>query len=135
MESKNPPWEMNPPPDDNKIYYAMRFGMSFIWLWPVISSWLLYPQEQSLNWLRNFGFTQNPYLPFVATCLLNLFFAAASAFFSSRKVWQFQLAAVSLYSIAIAIRLPELLIHPFGPIVKNIAVMCCLCHLVKMEKY
>ncbi|AMP04160.1 doxX-like family protein [Collimonas pratensis] len=38
------------------------------------------------------------------------------------------------YSAAIAIGLPAFLIHPFGPITKNIAVIACLLYLTIMER-
>jgi len=41
---------------------------------------------------------------------------------------------VRLSSLAITIWLPEFLIHPFGPITKNIAVLACLTYLIIVEK-
>ena len=40
-------------------------------------------------------------------------------------LWWSQCALVVFYTAVIAIALPEFLVHPFGPIVKNIAVLLC----------
>ena len=40
--------------------------------------------------------------------------------------WLAQLAAVALYSAIIAFRLPEMWLHPFAPLVKNIPIMAVL---------
>lgn len=58
----------------------------------------------------------------------------ASCTLASRRLWQFQFLLVVFYSIAIAVWLPAFLIHPFGPISKNIAVLGCLAFLGVMEK-
>jgi hypothetical protein len=41
---------------------------------------------------------------------------------------------VAFYSVAVSVGLPEFLIHPFGPITKNMAVLACLAYLAIREK-
>ena len=117
-----------------RLYWAMRFGMAFIWTWTAIVSWFIYPQAESLEWLRRLGLTYQTTFFFAAACLLDLAMGLASAAFASRKVWQWQFALVVFYSLAIAIKLPEFLMHPFGPITKNMAVLACLAYLGMSEK-
>jgi len=117
-----------------RIYWAMRFGISFIWLWTAFVSWFMYPQTESLNWLKKFGLTQQTHLFFVGACLVDFSMGILSLIFPSRRLWEIQFSIIVFYSLAIAIKLPEFLMHPFGPITKNIAVLVCLAYLVSMEK-
>jgi hypothetical protein len=68
-----------------------------------------------------------------AACLFDLLMGLASAAYASRLLWQAQIVCVLAYSVVIAFGLPEFLIHPFGPISKNIAVLGCLGYLNIME--
>jgi len=117
-----------------RIYWTMRFGISFIWLWTAFVSWIIYPEAESLDWLRTLGLTQQTYLFFISACLVDAAMGIASLVFSSRRLWEIQFLIVIFYSLAIAIKLPAFLFHPFGPITKNIAVLACLAYLVAMEK-
>jgi len=112
----------------------MRMGMACIWSWTAIVSWFIFPQEESLAWLRSLGITSHTTLILAIACLLDLSMGIASCTFASRRLWQFQFVLVLFYSIAIAVWLPEFLFHPFGPISKNITVLGCLAFLGMMEK-
>jgi branched-subunit amino acid ABC-type transport system permease component len=101
--------------------------------WTAYVSWFVYPQAESLDWLRRIGLSQQVYLWFVGACVFDFLMGLASAVFSSRLLWQAQIIAVIFYTLAIAIFLPEFLIHPFGPITKNLAVLACLAYLAIME--
>jgi branched-subunit amino acid ABC-type transport system permease component len=117
----------------HRLYWLMRIGMAFIWSWTAYVSWFVYPQAESLDWLRRIGLTQQVDLWFVGACLFDLLMGVASVIFTSRLLWQSQIIAVIFYTFAIAIFLPEFLSHPFGPITKNLAVVACLTYLVIME--
>ena len=117
------------------LYWGMRLGIAFIWIWTAIVSWLIYPQSESMDWLRRLGLTHQTYLVFAGACLLDIVMGIASSLFASRKIWQLQFAIVTFYSIAISLWLPEFLIHPFGPITKNIAVLACLAYLAIVEEH
>ena len=117
-----------------RLYWFMRCGMAFIWIWTAFVSWFMFPHVESLNWLRRLGLTHQTGLYFAGACLFDLLMGIASAVFASRKLWQLQFATVFFYSLVIAIKLPEFLLHPFGPITKNIAVLGCLAYLTSIEK-
>ena len=117
----------------SRLYWAARLGMSVIWLWTAAASWLFFPHEQSIAWLRRLGIDFHPDLCFAAACLLDLLMGLATLMFASRQLWQLQIALVAFYSIAIAIGLPEFLFEPFGPLSKNITVLVCLALLTSME--
>lgn len=131
---------MNPDdPDDfeiklRRLYWTIRLGIAFIWIWTAITSWFLYPHAASLEWLRTLGLTYQTEWIFSAACLLDFCLGLATLFFASRRLWQVQCVVIVAYSAAIAIWLPVFLLHPFGPITKNIAVVACLLYLIVMEK-
>lgn len=112
----------------------MRLGIAFIWLWTAYVSWFLFPHAESLTWLRRSGFTQQTELVFAASCLLDLAMGIASCLFARAWIWWAQCALVAGYTVVIAIALPEFLIQPFGPIIKNITVLLCLALLAINEK-
>ena len=117
-----------------QLYWVMRIGMAFIWLWTAMASWLFYPRQESLAWLERLGLGHQAYPAFLAACVLDLVFGIASAFFARKFIWQLQFVVVTVYSAVILIGLPEFLFHPFGPITKNVAVLACLAYLTVMER-
>lgn len=118
-----------------RLYWLSRQGMALIWGWTAYVSWFDYPQALSLAWLQRIGITQHAALILAAACLFDLLMGLASAACASRLLWQAQIVCVLAYSLVIALGLPEFLIHPFGPISKNIAVLCCLGYLSIMEAH
>lgn len=120
--------------DQRILYWAMRLGITFIWLWTAITSWIFYPHNASLAWLHSLGIGNQAERVFIGACLLDLTMGIVSAFFACRLLWKIQCAIVIFYSLVIAIFLPEFLFHPFGAVVKNIAVLLCLAYLILAEK-
>jgi hypothetical protein len=117
----------------HRLYWLMRAGVAIIWSWTAYVSWFVFPQAESLDWLRRIGLTHQTYFWFVSACLFDFVMGLASAFFASRLLWCAQILTVFLYSIVIAFGLPEFFVHPFGPLIKNIAVLACLVYLVVMQ--
>lgn len=109
-----------------RLYWAMRLGMAFIWLWTAFVSWYIYPHADSLAWLRRSGIAWQTGLVFTASCLLDLAMGIASCLIGRSWLWWLQSVLVLFYTAVIALALPEFLVHPFGPIVKNVAVLACL---------
>ncbi len=118
-----------------RLYWLMRLSMAFIWISTAAVSWFIFPQADSLNWLRNIGITHQTAAIFGAACLFDLLMGLASAIHPTRLLWQLQIIAVSAYTLVIAVALPEFLWHPFGPVTKNLAVLACLFFLVVMERW
>ena len=117
-----------------RLYWAMRMGMAIIWIWTAASSWFFFPHAESLAWLQRLGLAGAAEWMFVGACGADLLMGFASCLFASRNLWRLQFALVLFYSVAIAIFLPEFLVHPFGPISKNLAVLGCLVYLDLMER-
>ena len=70
-------------------------------------------------------------------CALDLAFGVATLAWprrSRRWLWLAQIALIAFYSIVIAWRLPEFLLHPYGPISKNLPMLAALWMLYELEK-
>jgi hypothetical protein len=65
---------------------------------------------------------------------LDLAMAAATVLRPGRRLWLAQIALICVYSVLVIWRLPEFLLHPFAPIVKNLAVLALLAQLWAEEK-
>lgn len=112
-----------------RLYWAMRLGIAFLWLWTAFVSWFAYPHADSLELLRRAGIAHHTYLVFVGACLADLAMGIASLVYARSWLWWSQCVLVAAYSIVISFHLPEFLFHPFGAISKNIPVLLCLAFL------
>lgn len=117
-----------------RLYWAMRLSMAMIWLWTAIVCWFFYPPSESLAWLRRIGLGEHADWCLVSACVLDFAMGLASLCFARPRLWQLQFAIVMFYTLVISIGLPEFLLHPFGPISKNLAVLAVLAYLNLLEK-
>jgi nucleoside-diphosphate-sugar epimerase len=51
-----------------------------------------------------------------------------------RPLWLLQMALIAVYSALIAWKLPEFLVHPYGPIVKNLPILAAAWMLYELEE-
>lgn len=112
-----------------RLYWAMRLGIAFLWLWTAYVSWFAYPHADSLELLSRAGVSNYTYEVFVAACLADLAMGIACIVYARPWLWWSQGALVFAYSIVIGLQLPEFLLHPFGALSKNIPVLLCLVFL------
>jgi hypothetical protein len=117
-----------------RLYWIMRLAIGAIWLWTAIVSWFVFPHAQSIEWLRKIGISSHAEIAFSALCVLDLLMGILSCVFATALLWWSQLLIVGVYSLVISILLPEFLLHPFGPIIKNLAVLACLAYLGMAER-
>ena len=73
------------------------------------------------------------YVGLYGACALNFGLGAATLLKPGRMLWLLQMAVILVYSALIAVALPEFLIHPFGPILKNIPLLVILILLLSEE--
>lgn len=118
----------------NWLYWAMRLSIGFIWIWTAYVSWYAYPHSNSLELLRKTRIAHHTELVFAASCLLDLVMGIASCLYARSFLWWSQFLLVAVYSVVIGFFLPEFLIHPFGPITKNLSVLACLAFLALADK-
>lgn len=112
----------------------LRGALALIWLWTAVCSAFIYPVEGSLALLAPVGL-HGP------AAMAALYLAAAldgalgiaTLWRPGRRLWAAQLALVLAYSAVIAVALPAFLWHPFGPLLKNAAVIALLFILLSEE--
>jgi hypothetical protein len=65
---------------------------------------------------------------------LDIVLGLATLFFPRRWIWRFQIVLVLGYSAVIAFWLPELWLHPFGPVLKNLPMLAGLVLLHELNR-
>jgi uncharacterized protein YbjT (DUF2867 family) len=106
----------------------LRLALAFVWLIAGIVSLGIYPVEQSYALLAAVGIT-GVWAPIAlyGASLLDLALGVATlALRQARRLWQFQITVILIYSAVITWYLPEFWVHPFGPIAKNIPILALL---------
>jgi uncharacterized protein YbjT (DUF2867 family) len=116
----------------------MRLSIAIVWIWTAIVSAGLYPVADSYTLLVRTGVPAMlaPLMLYGASAL-DLALGVATLAWprrSRRWLWLAQIALIAFYSIVIAWRLPEFLLHPYGPISKNLPMLAALWMLYELEK-
>lgn len=105
----------------------LRGALAAVWGVSGLISLFAYPVADSLALLARVGIggAWGPATLYGAATL-DLVFAAATVLRPSRRLWLAQGATVLLYSAIVAWALPEFLVHPFGPVLKNLPLLAIL---------
>ncbi|MBM4208731.1 MAG: hypothetical protein FJ190_12290 [Gammaproteobacteria bacterium] len=118
------------PQDPGKFctpFCTIRITLAAIWLTTGIISLGIYPVQDSLGLLAKIGISGDFALfTLFAEALMDIVIGVLTLTMPSKKLWLFQAAIVGGYSVVIAVCLPEFLIHPFGPILKNLPIFTLL---------
>jgi len=112
---------------------VLRFSMGFLWLWSGIQP-ALTAADMSLDLLGRAGIAAEwQTVAFYASSALDIFFGILcfTKFRNYRFIWLAQFAVVLGYSVIVACRLPEMWLHPFAPLVKNVPILAVLFYLFR----
>ena len=110
---------------------VLRFSMGFLWLWSGIQP-ALTAADVSLDLLGKAGIAAEwQTVAFYASSALDIFFGILcfTKFRNYRFIWLAQFAVVLGYSVIVACRLPEMWLHPFAPLIKNVPILAVLFYL------
>ena len=110
---------------------VLRFSMGFLWLWSGIQP-ALTAADMSLDLLGRAGIAAEwQAAAFYASSALDIFFGILcfTKFRNYRFIWLAQFAVVLGYSVIVACRLPEMWLHPFAPLIKNVPILAVLFYL------
>lgn len=116
---------------------VLRWTIAVMWLISGIVSLGLYPVDASLRLLATTGIATQ-WLAFAAlygAALLDIAFGIA--IFTMRRralLWLAQIVVVLGYTAIISVRLPELWLEPFGPVLKNLPILAALWLLYAAEE-
>ncbi|WP_338846332.1 SDR family oxidoreductase [Massilia sp. W12] len=102
----------------------LRVLLAVLWLWTAWTSWFGWPQAQSHAWLQAIGIPAAlAPTALAAACLMDAAIGLLLLWRPARWLWWLQLGLVGFYSLALAIGLPDMLFHPFGPLSKNLPIL------------
>ena len=114
---------------------VLRVSVALVWIATAAVSAGLYPVEQSYQLLERTGVPPALAPPVLyGAVALDLFFGLATLLLSRRRwLWLAQLGLIGFYSVVIAIMLPEFLLHPYGPLTKNLPTLAAIWLLYELE--
>jgi uncharacterized protein YbjT (DUF2867 family) len=107
---------------------VLCFAIALVWLWSGITSLFFYPHQLSYQLLAATGVTgiAAP-LALYGLAAMDIGLGLATLFrYHTSKLLSWQIAIVLVYTLIVAITLPEFIIHPFGALLKNIPFLLCL---------
>lgn len=114
----------------------LRASIAAVWIVSGAVSLGLYPVSESLAMLARVGFTGSfALMVLYGSALLDIGLGIAVFLIKRRRwLWRFQMAVIAAYSAIIAVWLPELWLHPFGPVLKNLPMLAALLALHELEE-
>ena len=107
---------------------VLRFSLGFLWLWSGVQPALM-AADVSLDLLGRTGIAAEwQAAAFYTSSALDVFFRILcfTKFRNYRLLWLAQFVVVLGYSVIVACRLPEMWLHPFAPLVKNVPILAAL---------
>jgi uncharacterized protein YbjT (DUF2867 family) len=113
----------------------LRACIGIVWLVSGAVSLGIYPVQESLALLARVGLAGKAALvTLYGAAALDIVLGLATLFFPRRWIWRFQIVLVLGYSAVIAFWLPELWLHPFGPVLKNLPMLAGLVLLHELNR-
>jgi uncharacterized protein YbjT (DUF2867 family) len=114
----------------------LRLSVAFLWLATAAVSFGLYPVQESYALLARVGLTgPAAAIALYGAAMLDLAFGLGALLLARRRrLWLAQIALVVVYSAIIALWLPELWLHPFGPLTKNVPFVAALVVLHELDE-
>jgi uncharacterized protein YbjT (DUF2867 family) len=115
---------------------VLRVAIAAVWIATAIVSAFIYPAAASYELLARSGIPEHlrPLMLYGAA-LFDLLLGLGTLFLRRRRwLWRMQLALIGFYTIVIALRLPEFLIHPYGPLTKNLPMLAAIWLLYELER-
>ena len=115
----------------------LRWALALTWVVSGVVSLGLYPMASSLEILARAGLTGAiAYGALFSGAFLDIAMGVATLFLKPgrRWMWRAQLAVIAVYTAIITVALPELWLHPFGPVLKNLPMMAAIVLLHELEQ-
>ncbi|QGZ40349.1 nucleoside-diphosphate-sugar epimerase [Pseudoduganella flava] len=117
----------------------LRVSLAIVWIWTAYVSAFVYPVQDSYVLLERTGIPAvlAPLMLYGASAL-DLAFGIGTLALPARLrrwLWLAQVALIGFYTVVIALRLPEFLWHPYGPLSKNLPMLAAIWLLYELEKH
>jgi uncharacterized protein YbjT (DUF2867 family) len=111
----------------------LRAAVAIVWIASGVTSLALYPLEDSLALLARAGVDSIFFL--YGAALLDIAMGLAIYLLKQRRwLWRLQIALILGYSAIVAWWLPEFLVHPFAPLLKNLPMLAAIVALHELEQ-
>lgn len=119
-----------------RLLPVLRYAIAFVWIATAVVSAFFFPLDQSYQLLERSG-VPPAYAPLMlyGACALDLLLGLGILLLARRRwLWLAQLALIGFYTVVVAIRLPEFLVHPYGPLIKNVPMLAAIWLLYQLEE-
>jgi uncharacterized protein YbjT (DUF2867 family) len=114
----------------------LRLSIAAVWIITAVVSYGLYPVEASYELLGRTGVPPawQPLMLYGAASF-DLALGLGILLLARRRwLWLAQLGLIGFYTLVIALRLPEFLLHPYGPLSKNLPMLAAIWLLHELEE-
>jgi uncharacterized protein YbjT (DUF2867 family) len=114
----------------------LRWSIALVWIITAVVSFGLYPPAASYELLARTGIPEalRPLMLYGAAAF-DLLLGLGILFLKRRRwLWLAQLALIGFYTVVIAFKLPEFLLHPYGPLTKNLPMLAAIWLLYQLEE-
>lgn len=114
----------------------LRWSIAAVWIITAIVSFGLYPRTESYQLLARTGIPEalRPLMLYGAAAFDLLLGLGTLLLARRRWLWLLQLALIGFYTVVIALRLPEFLLHPYGPLSKNLPMLAAIWLLYQLDE-
>jgi uncharacterized protein YbjT (DUF2867 family) len=120
----------------NWLLPVLRGSIAAVWIFTALASALLYPVEESYRLLARTGVPPGlqPLMLYGAAGF-DLALGLGTLLLARRRwLWLLQIVLILFYSVVIAWKLPEFLLHPYGPLTKNLPMLAAIWLLYELEE-
>jgi uncharacterized protein YbjT (DUF2867 family) len=105
----------------------LQVAIAAMWIWSGVVSFGLYPEAESLAMLARVGLHgAAAKVALYGAAALDVVLGVATLVLRSRWLWLAQLGLIAGYTAILSVFLPELWLHPFGPVLKNVPVAAAI---------
>ncbi|WP_018987449.1 SDR family oxidoreductase [Methylophilus methylotrophus] len=119
----------------NWLLPILRASLAIVWLVTGVISFGVYPVSDSYELLARVGVSAGlaPWMLYGAASL-DLAIGVAILCIHRKWIWHLQLMVIIAYSLIIAWKLPEFLVHPYGPVLKNLPMLAAIWLMSALEE-
>jgi len=113
----------------------LRISIALVWIVTAFVSAFVYPVADSYELLARTGIPPElqPLMLYGASAFDLLLGIGTLCLKRRRWLWLAQLGLIGFYTVAIAFKLPEFLVHPYGPLTKNLPMLAAIWLLYQLE--
>jgi uncharacterized protein YbjT (DUF2867 family) len=114
---------------------VLRISIAVVWIFTAIVSAFVYPVADSYELLARTGIPAGlrPLMLYGAA-VFDLLLGLGIVLLKRRRwLWLAQLGLIGFYTVVIAWKLPEFLVHPYGPLTKNLPMLAAIWLLYALE--